>query len=225
MLLTRHAEPLVLRSSASFHASRRDSSGDLTTCRGFTLTELLLVLAMLGILLALLWPALSAARESARAATCSSNLRQIGMAYQLYVADNGHYPRPDEIAQSQYVPDRRILFCPDDTSSRLLGTASSYALRPWVPPAYGWIMQEATLDQATVLATCEHHASAPVPLTGGPGPQNPPPPEGIYLVLRAAGSVDRVPVRRVRWSRIPGPRARFMMSYPGEPGYEQARDW
>jgi prepilin-type N-terminal cleavage/methylation domain-containing protein len=56
--------------------------------RGFTLVELLIVIGIIGVLVGLLFPAVSAARESARKATCASNLRQIGAALIAYGADN-----------------------------------------------------------------------------------------------------------------------------------------
>ncbi len=55
--------------------------------RGFTLIELLVVIAVIAMLAAMLLPVFARARESARKATCQSNLRQIGSGFQLYLQD------------------------------------------------------------------------------------------------------------------------------------------
>ncbi len=67
------------------HASAKWSS----TC-AFTLVELLVVIAIVGILAGLLLPALSQAKSRAQQAACLSNLRQIGIAFSLYLDDHGN---------------------------------------------------------------------------------------------------------------------------------------
>jgi prepilin-type N-terminal cleavage/methylation domain-containing protein len=59
---------------------------------GFTLVELLVVITIIGILIGLLMPAVSAIRESARRAVCTSNLSQLGKACLLHEEKQGFFP-------------------------------------------------------------------------------------------------------------------------------------
>ena len=57
-------------------------------CRGFTLIEILVVIAIIAALIALVFPAISGAQEKAKATQDMNNLRQIGLATQMYLNDN-----------------------------------------------------------------------------------------------------------------------------------------
>jgi len=77
----------TVSSGQGFHSMRR----------GFTLTELLVVISIIGILIALLVPAVNSVRNKARTAQCGNNQKEIGQAIVQYEQQKGNYPGYNEV--------------------------------------------------------------------------------------------------------------------------------
>lgn len=85
-------------------------------CRqGFTLIELLVVIAIIAILAATLFPVFARAREKARAITCTSNLRQMGVCFEMYTSDYDEMYPPTYLWKTRlqpYVKTHEMNRCP-----------------------------------------------------------------------------------------------------------------
>src|SRR5262245_8146843 len=104
--------------------------------RGFTLVELLVVIAIIGILVALLLPAIQAAREAARRASCTNNLKNIGIALHNYHSARKTFPPGGEMASFPYSGNnpvytgwtREILPYCEDQSLKNIYDSTKYAV-------------------------------------------------------------------------------------------------
>jgi len=70
--------------------------------RGFTLIEMLVVIAIIAVLASILLPVLSGAREKARQTQCLARLHQIQLAMNQYYQDHRHYPGPPVLAGAEW---------------------------------------------------------------------------------------------------------------------------
>ena len=128
--------------------------------RGFTLVELLVVIGIIALLISILLPTLNKAREAARTAQCLSNIRQLGMAFQMYanefkdVVPLGYvttqkwygysvwldstkskgplYP----LYERGYFKQPQSLFCPSQYDPRFVYNGQD---NPWPPPPEGTV--------------------------------------------------------------------------------------
>lgn len=106
------------------------------TNRAFTLIELLVVIAVVGLLMALLLPGIRTSRDSAKEVLCINNLRQLGVAANLYLDEhNGVIPTLADLSGNgdgkSYIDDKRVLICSSDKRNPDGTTVFSYEV--WGP--------------------------------------------------------------------------------------------
>ncbi len=98
------------------------------TRKGFTLIELLVVIAIIAILAAILFPVFAKAREKARQTQCLNNVRQIGVAIDIYRQDHkDHFPNRATVFADINMPPK-TLACPTYGASKGIG----YGYNTWI---------------------------------------------------------------------------------------------
>lgn len=119
-----------------------ERAGVCNANRGFTLVELLVVIAKIGLLAAILFPVFGRARENARRTSCLSNLKQLGLTFSQYGQDydemfppytetNANQITPDGVFHTNvlwqhvlwpYIKNVQIMNCPSDKSVNYIGS-------------------------------------------------------------------------------------------------------
>jgi prepilin-type N-terminal cleavage/methylation domain-containing protein/prepilin-type processing-associated H-X9-DG protein len=154
-------------------------SGDEWKETAFTLVELLVVIAIVALLLALLLPALSRAKQAGQRVVCANNLRQLGVAFEMYLSDyRGVYPAAEDPVSTSpavwlwmgrgwrrllepYVPRSEgragVFWCPADEPSSMRYESTSYA--------YSMAFYH-TPEQINALTDVTRNYSNPLPTQG-----------------------------------------------------------
>jgi prepilin-type N-terminal cleavage/methylation domain-containing protein/prepilin-type processing-associated H-X9-DG protein len=112
----------------TFPLNSLDSPRSRSSQRGFTLIELLVVIAIIAILAAILFPVFAKAREKARQITCTSNVKQISLAFMMYAQDNDEtYCRVKTLsAANEASLNPEVLDANDPTQQLWTGLLSPY---------------------------------------------------------------------------------------------------
>ena len=143
--------------------------------RGFTLVELLVVVAIIGILVSLLFPALQAVRQSARKTKCSANLRQVILATLTFETGKLQFPAGDDGRGGGYVvpllshlkqeylfeETQRALDLDETWRDRMI-ELSELEVEPLICPAASQIARESSLEDFGDFTTHYHGVLGPL---------------------------------------------------------------
>ncbi|MGE3310331.1 MAG: DUF1559 domain-containing protein [Limisphaerales bacterium] len=97
---------------------------------GFSLVELLIVIALLALLASILLPSLSGAKESARRVQCVNNLRQLAITWEIYANDHGDRVVPNGYGTPETLGPTKLWVVGDTHRNRPSFTNESYLLDP-----------------------------------------------------------------------------------------------
>jgi len=178
----------------------------------YTLVELLVVIAVIAVLMALLFPTFHKAQGKSRESNCTSNLHQIASALECIWADNDEMrpPRIQPVAD-QYIKSAAVLVCPNDPTGNWGGIYAEGFRDPSRPPEttrYSYLFptesmewserawnQLTSADSNAGIVTDELHAEKRTPKV-----RLIPDYEGLFLMARLDGSVHS---RQVHWKHGP----------------------
>jgi prepilin-type N-terminal cleavage/methylation domain-containing protein len=127
--------------------------------RGFTLVEMLVVIAIIGVLTAMLIPAVQFARERSRQATCSNHLRQIGLAFAQHATTNQVFPNGGAFEP----PPANPWNLPQKISTNQFGWGWAYQILPYVEQAQSFDAKPLSVSIPAQLAKLEQSAALVVP--------------------------------------------------------------
>ena len=167
----------VRRCSISKNASRKSAqcvtpcsvSLARCVCGGFTLVELLIVIAIILLLAAILFPVFGRARENARRTTCISNMRQLAMGMHMYAQDNDERMPFDRLDPPN--PNRFISIATGERVSSCASTATTCVHWFWPDLIFPYVKNAQAFNDPSpanrFFSGCTFLASTNPPLSGG----------------------------------------------------------
>ena len=203
--------------------------------RALGLVELLVVVAILGILAAVLFPVFARSKERAKLTSCASRLRQLAVALNLYRADNDglgyrwthdpdhpvalHFPYNSFEPMRDYLEDGKILWCP--LASKQPGEIdNAYLYRTWSPDRDGNSVQRHLALKpvsGSVLVFCTNHTQEDLENATAQRGSIPFVREDTSLGIAQAKSILIAYYSSAKWYDTYAPERALMYRFPGEP--------